>query len=171
MGRSSDYGSGMYRQLMDIMGRLDSVEKEHKQEIKELKNEISELKKENKTLREENQLLKEDNARLKSIINNDRLAAFLNAASNGELGLSEGSVYSFCRNFAKSSEESISNLENELLNQGIVATDATIITVNGKQNYIRNFSIENTVVYRAMKQHCIISERNMRNAMYTLSVT
>lgn len=285
MGRSSDYGSGMYQQLMDIMGRLDSVEKEYKHEIKGLKGEISDLKKENKTLREENQLLKEDNARLKSIINNDssntslppstdqksgkpantyngrkkterkpggqrghtgttltkaqieekiasgkcrheirtignvsgrkyvtkyvmdlrteaviteiriyadesgkiripseyrsdviyganvkalavslysegvmsndRIAAFLNAVGNGELGLSEGSVYSFCRNFAKSSEESISNLENELLNQGIVATDATTITVNGKQNYIRNFSIENTVVYRAMKSKSI----------------
>lgn len=285
MGRSSDYSGGMYQQLMDIMGRLDSVEKEHKQEVKELKGEISDLKKENKILREENQLLKEDNARLKSIINhdssntslppstdqksgkpvntfngrkkterkpggqrghtgatltkaqieekiasgkcrheirtignvsgrkyvtkyvvdlkteaviteihiyadesgkiripseyrsdviyganvkalavslysegvmsNDRIAAFLNAAGNGELGLSEGSVYRFCRNFAKSSEKSISNLENELLNQGIVATDATTITVNGKQNYIRNFSIENTVVYRAMKSKSI----------------
>ena len=71
MGRSSDYGSGMYQQLMDIMGRLDSVEKEHKQEVKELKRELSDLKKENKNLREENQLLKEDNARLKSLLNND----------------------------------------------------------------------------------------------------
>lgn len=67
----------------------------------------------------QNQLLKEDNARLKSIINNDssntsqtvkalsvslysegvmsndRIAAFLNAAGDGELGLSEGSVYAF----------------------------------------------------------------------------
>lgn len=71
MGRNSDYNNGMYQQLMEIMGRLDSVEKEHKQEVKELKVEIADLKKENKILREKNQLLTEDNARLKSIINND----------------------------------------------------------------------------------------------------
>lgn len=52
MGRNSDYNNGMYQQLMEIMGRLDSVEKEHKQEVKELKVEIADLKKENKILRE-----------------------------------------------------------------------------------------------------------------------
>lgn len=71
MGRNSDYGNGMYQQLMEIMGRLDTVEKEHKQEVGQLKAEICDLKKENKLLHEENLLLHEDNARLKSIINND----------------------------------------------------------------------------------------------------
>ncbi|WP_244324754.1 hypothetical protein [Sporofaciens musculi] len=36
------------------------------------------------------------------------------------------------------------------MNQKVVATDATVVTVNGKQNYIRNFSIKNSVVYHAM---------------------
>lgn len=45
MGRNSDYNNGMYQQLMEIMGRLDSVEKEHKQVVKELKVEIADLKK------------------------------------------------------------------------------------------------------------------------------
>lgn len=71
MGRHSNYEKGMYQQLQEIMGRLDSVEKEHKQEVGRLNEEISCLKKENKILREENQLLRDDNARLKSIINND----------------------------------------------------------------------------------------------------
>ena len=64
MGRKSSYENGMYQQLMEIMGRLDTIEKEHKKET-------GELKKENLLLRQENQLLKDDNARLKSIINND----------------------------------------------------------------------------------------------------
>ena len=71
MGRNSDYGNDMYKQLVEIMGQLDSVEKEHKQETRQLEKEISDLKTENKRLHEENQLLREDNARLKSIINND----------------------------------------------------------------------------------------------------
>lgn len=89
------------------------------------------------------------------VMSNDRIASFLNAAGNGELGLSEGSVYGFCRKFAKASEESIVRLEQELLNQGVVATDATTVTVNGEQKYIRNFSIKDTVVYHAMKSKSI----------------
>ena len=83
-------------------------------------------------------------------MSNDRIAAFLNAAGNGELDLSEGSVYGFCRKFAGASEESIRHLEDELLIRNVVATDATTVTVNGEQNYIRNFSAGDTVVYHAM---------------------
>lgn len=84
------------------------------------------------------------------VMSNDRIAAFLNAAGKGELDLSEGSVYGFCRKFAWVSQESIRHLEEELLIQNVVATDATTVTVNGKQNYIRNFSAGDTVVYHAM---------------------
>lgn len=83
-------------------------------------------------------------------MSDDRTASFLDAAGNGELGLSEGSIYGFCKKSAGNSETSILNLEARLLNQAVVATDATTVTVNGKQDYIRNLSIEDTVVYRAM---------------------
>lgn len=280
MGRSSDYGSGMYRQLMDIMGRLETVEKDSKEKIDTLNDRIDTLEKENTVLKEENRLLKEDNARLKSIINNDssntsrppstdqkggkpantfngrektgrkaggqkghagstltksrveekiasgrcrhevrtvgrasgqdyvkkyvidlqtepvvtevriypdkdgvirippeyrsdvtygtnvkalavalysegvmsndRIAAFLNAAGGGELELSEGSIYGFCKRFSEVSQADIRKLEDKLLDQEVVATDATTITVNGEQDYIRNFSTKDTVVYHAM---------------------
>lgn len=280
-----NYEKGMYNQLMEVMARLDTLEKESKKEVTRLNDEISDLKKENHHLREENQLLKEDNARLRSMINNDssntslppstdqrggkpantfngrkkterkaggqkghagttltksdieekiasgrcrheirtigkaagqnyvtkyvvdlnvvpviteiriyadengkfsipaqyrsdvtygenvkalavslysegvmsndRIAAFLNAAGNGELDLSEGSVYGFCRKFAGASETSIRHLEEKLLIQDVVATDATTVTVNGEQNYIRNFSAGDTVVYHAMNSKSI----------------
>ena len=86
------------------------------------------------------------------VMSNDRIAAFLNAAGGEQLGLSEGSVYGFCKKLAAASRRSIQNLENRLLDQKVVATDATPATVDGKQNYIRNFSIQDTVVYRAMKR-------------------
>lgn len=285
MGRKSNYENGMYQQLMEIMGRLENVEKDSTQKIDMLNKRIDTLENENFALKQENQLLKEDNARLKSIINNDssntslppskdqkggkpantfngrkkteqkpggqkghkgttltkaeveqkilsgrcrhevkvignasgqnfitkyvvdleiepviteiriyadengilripteyrsdvtyganvkalavslysegvmsndRIAAFLNAAGKGELGLSEGSVYGFCKKLGKLSVTSIRNLETELLNQEVVATDATPVTVNGKQNYIRNFSIKNSVVYHAMNSKSI----------------
>lgn len=62
MGISSDYGSGMYQLLMDIMGRLETVEKNSKEKIDTLNGRIDTLEKENLALKEETQLLKEDNA-------------------------------------------------------------------------------------------------------------
>ena len=276
-----NYEKSMYNQLMDVMARLDTVEKERRQETTRLKEEISALKLENQHLREEIKLLRDENARLKGIMNNnssntslppstdekkgkpantynsrektnrkaggqkgrkgttltkaaveekiksgncrheikeigdpstktyvtkyvmdldvtaqiteiriyadanghfaippeyrndviygpsvkalavalysegvmsnDRIAAFLNAASNEGLALSEGSIYHFCKAFSAKAESNIETLETELLNQAVVATDATVVTVNGKQKFIRNFSIESTVVYHAMK--------------------
>ena len=86
---------------------------------------------------------------------NDRIAAFLNAAGNRELELSEGSIYGFCKKFAQASQADIQRLENKLLNQEVVATDATVVTVNGEQDYIRNFSIKDTVVCHAMDSKSI----------------
>ena len=47
----------------------------------------------------------------------------MNAADNGELELSEGSIYKFCKKLAKVSETSILNLDAEMLNQEVAATD------------------------------------------------
>lgn len=66
-----NYERELYNQLMEVMERLDTVEKESKKEIKKLNDEISELKKENQHLKEENRLLRDDNASMKSILNND----------------------------------------------------------------------------------------------------
>lgn len=76
------------------------------------------------------------------VMSNDRMATFLNAAGNGKLGILSGSVYGFCRKFASNAEGSIQNFETEPLNQEGVLTDATIVTVNGEQNCVRNFSKE-----------------------------
>ena len=91
------------------------------------------------------------------VMSNDRIASFLNAASGGLLGLSEGSVYGFCRKLSDQSAESICRLEERLLNQRVVATDATTTTENGKQRYIRNFSIADTVIYKVMESKSIPS--------------
>ena len=58
MGRKSSYENGMYQQLMEIMGRLDTIEKEHKKETGELKTEIADLKKGHFTDEELNQTKK-----------------------------------------------------------------------------------------------------------------
>jgi len=68
---AGNYQKGMYNQLIEVMERLDTIERdlhtekrEHKEDVKCLSARIDELT-------QENQLLRDDNARLKSIINND----------------------------------------------------------------------------------------------------
>lgn len=51
MGRKSDYSNGMYQQLMEIMGRLDTVEKESNKKIDALNAKIDTLEKENTALK------------------------------------------------------------------------------------------------------------------------
>lgn len=97
------------------------------------------------------------------VISNGRIAVFLNAASNEELSLSNGSVYHFCKSFSKKAEISMQHLEAELLNQEVVAMDAAVVTVNRVQHFIRNFSVDRTVIYRAVKEKTI-------KAMHKLSV-
>lgn len=81
---------------------------------------------------------------------NGRIADFLNAVCEGSLGLSDGSIYHFCRDFSRRAGESIRHLENEQLSAPVIATDATVVTVNGKPCYIRNFSTDKTVLYVGM---------------------
>ena len=86
------------------------------------------------------------------VMSNDRIARFLNDASDGCLELSEGSVYGFCQKFSELSQTEIHKLEEDLMNQPVVATDATTVSLNGKQGYIRNISDEKTVVYYGMEK-------------------
>lgn len=96
------------------------------------------------------------------VMSNDRIAAFLNAASGEELGISNGSIYQFCKTLSKNAKLSIEHLEEELLNQRVVATDATPMTNNGKMCYVRNFSIASSVIYRAMTEKTLDAMHKIR---------
>ena len=50
--------------------------------------------------------------------------------------LSEGSVYGFCRRFSEKAAPIANRLAEGLLTEGVVMTDATTVTMDGKQEYI-----------------------------------
>lgn len=79
-----------------------------------------------------------------------RITSLLNGLGGGDLKLSEGSVYGFCRRFVEKEERDLKRLEERLLNQEVVSTDATVVTLNGKQSFIRNFSVKDSVLYEEM---------------------
>ena len=81
------------------------------------------------------------------VMANDRICDFINSLSGDSLRISTGSIYGFCQSFAEKCTESCSLIEDELLNGESICTDATTVTTNGKQTYIRNFSTANNVLY------------------------
>lgn len=86
-------------------------------------------------------------------MSNNRICSFLNTVSGNALTLSEESVYGFCKEFARKCCPYIRESEAELLGEKTVCTDATAVTMNGKQAYIRNVSTGNAVVYYAMEKN------------------
>lgn len=66
-----NYEKSIYNQLMEVMGRLDAVEKDLRNEKTEHKEDVERLNATISGLTLENQLLRDDNARLKSIIDNN----------------------------------------------------------------------------------------------------
>ena len=81
------------------------------------------------------------------VVANDRICMFINSLSGDSLEISEGSIYNFCRTFGEKCAQACGIIENELLNSAEVCTDATTVSTNGKQTYIRNFSTERCVLY------------------------
>ena len=56
---------------------------------------------------------------------------------------------------------SIKQIEDGVLNSNVAGTDATTVTTNGVQTYIRNFSTENYVLYKSMQHKNIESMKEI----------
>lgn len=81
------------------------------------------------------------------VVANDRICTFLNSLSGDSLDISEGSVYHFCQSFSGRCSQACQAIENDLLNSAEICTDATTVSTDGRQTYIRNFSTEKSVLY------------------------
>ena len=80
----------------------------------------------------------------------ERIREMLNAMSGNVLRISDGAVYKFIRGFSEAIEADLKAIETDLANQKVVQTDATVVTLNGVQSYIRNFSTSKSVLYVGM---------------------
>ena len=88
-------------------------------------------------------------------MSNEKICQFINTLTENTLEVSSGSIYSFCKSFSVKTEENLRQIENELLNEETICTDATVVTVGGKQAYIRNFSSNEAVLYTALEKKSI----------------
>ena len=82
----------------------------------------------------------------------ERMKELLSSITDGILNLSAGALYGFCRKLSMRAKSTLAPLENHLLNQKSVYTDATHVSVDGKQAYVRNISCPDAVRYYAMQK-------------------
>ena len=84
-----------------------------------------------------------------------RSCELISALSNDLIALSPGSLYQHAQTLADASSDFIDEIQTNLLNSEVICTDSTVISVNGTQEYIRNFSTQNDVLYCPMKTKTI----------------
>ena len=80
-----------------------------------------------------------------------RTCELISALSNERITLSPGSLCQYAQVLADASSDFIEEIQTNLLNAEILCTDSTAITVQGAQEYIRNFSTSEDVLYCPMK--------------------
>lgn len=100
------------------------------------------------------------------VVANDRIADFIRGITNNVISIATGTVYGFCRCFSEKATASLQNIESRLMNQKVIYTDATTITVNGEQGYIRNISTDDAAMYYDMPKKTLkeISKLSILNS-------
>lgn len=84
-----------------------------------------------------------------------RTAELLSDITNNQLNLSEGTVSNIIEEFSEKCSPHVEKICDTLMNSEVLYTDATTISVNGYQEYIRNQSTPDAVLYTAMPRKSI----------------
>jgi transposase len=85
-------------------------------------------------------------------VSNERIANIIKEITGGKLRPSAGGIYEIIRKFSALIREDIEQIDQDVLNEKVVCTDGTNITVNGEQANIRNLSTAKSVRYIFMKK-------------------
>lgn len=80
----------------------------------------------------------------------ERIVEMISAISGKTIELSEGTVFNWLNEYKQKAEHDMQTVEDRLVDYHQVQTDGTNVTVNGKQSFIRNFSVLNWVLYVPM---------------------
>lgn len=100
------------------------------------------------------------------VMANDRIATFINSLTKNGLHLSNGSIYHFCKKFSTQAKPYLSVIKEGLLHAEVLSTDATVVSLDGKQAYIRNLSTADTTLYIAMQKKTINALKEIETLHY-----
>lgn len=86
-----------------------------------------------------------------NVISYDRLKEFFEVITKGIITISNGTLFNFIKEFSNKAYETVLNLEKHILKQDDILTDETTTKLDGKNMYVRNYSCNDTVIYKAHK--------------------
>jgi len=85
----------------------------------------------------------------------ERIQNLIFSLSGGAVTVSQGSIYHFMEQFAAMGEQSLKQIELEILREQAICTDATYPSTDGVRSYIRNFTSDHAVRYCPMDSKTI----------------
>lgn len=97
----------------------------------------------------------------KGVQSAERIVEIISVITNKGIRLSQGSVFNWLEMFYRNSAGDENIIEERLLDMDQVSTDATVMTLNGAQTYIRNFSSDREVLYVPMEKKDLASLRGI----------
>jgi transposase len=95
------------------------------------------------------------------VVSNERIQSFIDGITQGEMKPSAGGIYGIIRRFSDSICDEMGHIAKSLLNQKVLYTDCTNISIDAKQAYIRNLSTRDEVLYSCMQHKDLESLREM----------
>ena len=84
-----------------------------------------------------------------NVISYERLSDFFKVISKDVIQISNGTLVNFLKEFSRKSYLSLNNLKNNILNDKNINTDETSSKYNKSLMYFRNYSNNETVIYKA----------------------
>jgi len=84
-----------------------------------------------------------------NVMSLNRLSEFFKVLTNNTINLSEGTIVNFMKEFSMKSTNSIDNIIGDVLSNITMYTDETTEKINKHNSYVRNYSNEQSTVYKS----------------------
>lgn len=91
----------------------------------------------------------------------ERIQNLISSLSGQAVTISQGSIYHFLEQFAAMGEQSLKQIELELLKEEALCTDATYTSTDGVRSYIRNFTSDHAVRFCPMDSKTIEAHKGI----------
>ena len=86
------------------------------------------------------------------VVSIQRIEEIVNGLCGGRVKISKGCIYEYINGFSEGLSEEMKAIAKRLLNQSVLYTDNTNISVDGRQQYVRNTSSADCVLYEVMEK-------------------
>ncbi len=86
---------------------------------------------------------------VQNVMSLNRLSEFFRIITRNNINLSEGTIVNFMKEFSNKSTNTIDNIIEDIVSSITMYTDETTEKINKHNSYVRNYSNENSTVYKS----------------------